>query len=61
MPAKRDPATARYRVLRDTTVPAAEPGGQGRIVVADEFVDVDDATAAFLVRDGFLVADEKGA
>lgn len=58
MPAKKTPDTARYRVLRDCALPAAEPGGQGTIGVAGELVDLDPTTAALLVRDGMVTPEE---
>lgn len=41
--------TGRYRVLRDTTVNGA-PAAPG------DLVDVDDETAALLIRDGMIAA-----
>lgn len=56
--ATKKPGTARYRVLRDVGVPAAEPGGQGTIALAGDIVDLDPDTAALMVRDGMVVAEE---
>lgn len=60
MPAKRDPATARYRALRDVAVPAAEPGGQGRILLPGDTIDLAADLAADLVRDGMLTPEPEG-
>jgi hypothetical protein len=59
MPAKKTPGTARYRVLRDCALPAAEPGGQGTIGQAGELVDLDPDVAALLVRDGMVTPAEE--
>jgi len=58
MPAKKTPDTGRYRALRDIAVPAAEPGGQGTIALAGEIVEVDPDTAALMIRDGMIAAEE---
>jgi hypothetical protein len=60
MATKKTPGTARYRVLRDTTVPAAEPGGQGEIALAGDIVELDPDTAALMVRDGMVTLTEEG-
>lgn len=58
MPTKKT-GTARYRVLRDSAVPAAEPGGQGTIALAGDIVDLDADTAALMVRDGMVTPAEE--
>lgn len=57
--ARKDAGTARYRVLRDTAVPAAEPGGQGTIALAGDYVHLDPDTAALMIRDGMVTAAEE--
>lgn len=57
--AQKKPGTARYRVLRDTAVPAAEPGGQGVLALAGDVVDLDPDTAALMVRDGMVAPAEE--
>lgn len=59
MAVKKTPDTARYRVLRDVALPAAEPGGQGTIAQADDIVELDPETAALLVRDGMVAPAEE--
>lgn len=59
MPAKK-PGTARYRVLRDAAIPAAEPGGQGTIAQAGDVVELDPDNAALMVRDGMVAPAEEG-
>lgn len=59
MAAKKPPGTARYRVLRDCAVPAAEPGGQGTIAAAGDVVEIDPDSAALLVRDGMVAPEQE--
>lgn len=47
MPAKKDSGTTRYRVLRDCAAGAA-----------GDVVDLADADAALLIRDGMLTPEE---
>lgn len=59
MPRKSEsPGTARYRTLRDVAIPPAEVGGQGIMLGPGELVDLDPDTAALLIRDGMITAEE---
>lgn len=57
MAVKKPAGVARYVVLRDCAMPAAEAGGQGTLAVAGEKVDLDADTAALLIRDGMIAPD----
>lgn len=57
--ATKKPASARYRVLRDVGIPAAEPGGQGSIALVGDLVELDPDTAALMVRDGMVAPAEE--
>lgn len=50
--------TGRYRVLRDVAIPPATPAGEGTSVPAGEIVELDPDTAALLIRDGMISAEE---
>lgn len=52
MATKKDPGTARYRVLRDVAM--AIGTGQGYIATTGEIVVLDPDDAAALVRDGMI-------
>lgn len=54
MATKKIPERRRYAVLRDVAVPGVEDGEQGTIALAGETVDLDDHTAALLIRDGMI-------
>lgn len=50
----------RYLVLRDVALPGPAIGDQGTIALVGDIVDLDDHTAALLIRDG-MVAPAEGA